>query len=237
LMWRKAITASTTFCQLRSSIFDRHLVNHVLSSTLPACWELRYLCSNFSIRIAGDQRALSRWRAESAKNPFPAYPQATATAARQVCIAAPITSYSAALVCRRPAATSAALMFCQTSPHRDQTARRIVLRPAEFRQWQKTSNARFFRSCGDIGAAFSATPQCGIEAFDEGMTVDRLAKEGDGAGRLCALANSLFGESGNENDRHVRTAYGQLALQFQPTHSLHLHVRDQARGVMQSRRG
>src|SRR3981081_886486 len=86
-------------------------------------------------------------------------------------------------------------------------------------------------------AAFSATPQCGIEAFDEGMTVDWLAKEGDGAGRLCALANSLFGEGGNENDRHVRTAYGQLALQFQPTHSLHLHVRDQARGVMQPRRG
>src|SRR6266851_847598 len=55
-MWRKAITASTTFCQLRSSIFDLHLVNHVLSITLPACWELRYLCSNFSIRIAGDQR-------------------------------------------------------------------------------------------------------------------------------------------------------------------------------------
>src|SRR5712664_2892359 len=69
---------------------------------------------------------------------------ATATAARQMCIAAPITSYSAALVCRRPAATSAALMFCQTSRHRDQTARRIALRPAEFRQWQKTSNARFF---------------------------------------------------------------------------------------------
>jgi hypothetical protein len=69
---------------------------------------------------------------------------ATATAARQVCKAAPITSYSAALVYRRPAATSAALMFCQTSPHRDQTARRIVLRPAEFGQWQKTSNATFF---------------------------------------------------------------------------------------------
>jgi hypothetical protein len=69
---------------------------------------------------------------------------ATATAARQVCNAAPVTSYSAALVCHRPAATSAALMFCQTSPHRDQTARRIVLRPAEFRRWRKTSIARFF---------------------------------------------------------------------------------------------
>src|SRR5260370_41813753 len=94
---------------------------------------------------------------------------------------------------------------------------------------------RLERSCGDIGAAFSATPQCGIEASDEGMTVDRLAKEGDGAGRLCALVNSLFGEGGNENDRHVRTAYGQLTLQFQPTHSLHLHVRDQAPGAMHPR--
>jgi hypothetical protein len=55
-MWRKAITASTTFCQLRSSIFDLHLVNHVLLITLPACWELRYPCSNFSIRVPDDQR-------------------------------------------------------------------------------------------------------------------------------------------------------------------------------------
>jgi hypothetical protein len=70
-----------------------------------------------------------------------------------------------------------------------------------------------------------------------GMTVDRLAREGDGAGGLSALANSLFGKGGNEDDRHIRTAYGQLALQFQSSHSLHLHVRDQARGVMQPRRG
>src|ERR1700730_18493685 len=55
-MWRKAIAASTTFCQLRSVIFDLHMVNHVLSLTLPACWELRYRCSNFSIRVVGDQR-------------------------------------------------------------------------------------------------------------------------------------------------------------------------------------
>jgi hypothetical protein len=76
-MWRKAITASTTFCQLRSSIFDLHLVNHVLSIALPACWELRYPCSNFSIRIAGDQYEWSglgipevrgrRWRGKSGR--------------------------------------------------------------------------------------------------------------------------------------------------------------------------
>ena len=65
----------------------------------------------------------------------------------------------------------------------------------------------------------------------------RLTKEGDSTGRLSSLANSLFGKGGNEDDRHIRTAYGQLVLQFQPTHSLHLHVRDQARGVMQLRRG
>src|SRR6266850_3307324 len=54
-MWRKAITASTTFCQLRSSIFELHMLNHVLSITLPACCELRYPGSNFSVRVAGDQ--------------------------------------------------------------------------------------------------------------------------------------------------------------------------------------
>jgi hypothetical protein len=61
-MWRKAITASTTFCQLRSSISDCHLVNHVLSITRPSCWELRYPCSNFSIRVASDQRPCHRER-------------------------------------------------------------------------------------------------------------------------------------------------------------------------------
>src|SRR5216683_7702235 len=85
--------------------------------------------------------------------------------------------------------------------------------------------------------AFSATPQCGIEAFDQGMTVDRLAEEGDGTGRLRALADSLFGKGGNEDDRHVRTAYGQLVLEFHSAHSWHLHVRNQARGVIQPGRG
>src|SRR5260370_14878880 len=36
-MRRKAITASTTFCELRSSIFELHVLNHVLSITLPVC--------------------------------------------------------------------------------------------------------------------------------------------------------------------------------------------------------
>jgi hypothetical protein len=58
----------------------------------------------------------------------------------------------------------------------------------------------------------SATPQCGIEAFDEGMTVDRLAEEGDGTACLCTLADSLFGKGGNEDDRYVRMAYGQRVL-------------------------
>src|SRR5260370_6560703 len=85
--------------------------------------------------------------------------------------------------------------------------------------------------------AFSATPQCGIEAFDEGMTVDRLAEEGDGTACLCTLADSLFGIGGNEDDRYVRMAYGQRVLEFHSAHSWHLHVRDDARGIIQLGRG
>ena len=81
--------------------------------------------------------------------------------------------------------------------------------------------------------AFSAAPQCGIEAFDQGMTVDWLTEEGDGAGCLCALADSLFGIGGNEDDRYVPTAYRQRVLKFHPTHSWHLHVRNDARGIIQ----
>src|SRR5258708_28906578 len=80
--------------------------------------------------------------------------------------------------------------------------------------------------------AATATPQCGIEASDEGMTVDRLAEEGDGTGRLRALADSLFGKGGNEDDRHVRTAYGQLFLELQSPLYWHLHVRVPAHGVI-----
>src|SRR5260370_18718206 len=83
---------------------------------------------------------------------------------------------------------------------------------------------RLERPCGDIGAAFSATPQCRIEAFDEGMTVDRLAKKSNGTGGLCALANSLFGKGGNEDDRHIRSAHGHLALHFRSTTSLHQYI-------------
>src|SRR5882672_6475228 len=96
---------------------------------------------------------------------------------------------------------------------------------------------RLARSCHDIGAAISATPQCGIEASDEGMTVDRLAEEGDGTGRLCTLADSLFGKGGNEDDRYVRTAYGQRVLELHSVHSWHLHVGDDARGIIQLGRG
>jgi hypothetical protein len=85
--------------------------------------------------------------------------------------------------------------------------------------------------------AFSATPQCGIEAFDERMTVDRLAEEGDGTGRLCTLADSLFGKGGNEDDRYVRTAHGQRVLEFHSAHPGHLHVRNDARGIIQLGRG
>jgi hypothetical protein len=84
-------------------------------------------------------------------------------------------------------------------------------RGSAFPACKQEIGAAFWEDAG-AGVAFSA--QCGIEASDEGMTVDRLAEEGNSTGRLCSLADSLFGEGGNEDDRHIWTAYGQLVLQF-----------------------
>src|SRR4029450_6063496 len=42
-MWCKAITASTAFCQLRSSVFELRTLNHVLLITLPVCEPSRTL--------------------------------------------------------------------------------------------------------------------------------------------------------------------------------------------------
>jgi hypothetical protein len=48
LAWRKAITASTTFCQLRSSIFELHIVNHGLAITLLLVGNCAIHAANFS---------------------------------------------------------------------------------------------------------------------------------------------------------------------------------------------
>jgi hypothetical protein len=56
--------------------------------------------------------------------------------------------------------------------------------------------------------AATATPQCGIEASDEGMTVDRLAEEGDGTGRLRSGASACHTEGvgqGFKRDDHRKT--------------------------------
>jgi len=82
-------------------------------------------------------------------------------------------------------------------------------------------------------SALSATSQCGIEALDEDMTVDWLAEEGDGTGCLCTPADSLFGKGGDEDDRYARPAYDHLLLKLHSAHSWHLHVRDDARGIIQ----
>jgi len=82
-------------------------------------------------------------------------------------------------------------------------------------------------------SALSATPQCSIEVLDEGMTVDWLAEEGDGTGCHCTPADSLFGKGGDEDDRYARPAYDQLVLELHSAHSQHLHVRNDARGIIQ----
>ena len=60
------------------------------------------------------------------------------------------------------------------------------------------------------------------------MAVHWLAEEADRAGRLRALADTLFGEGGNEDNAHSLTAGGQLSLKFQPAYPWHLDVRNKA---------
>jgi hypothetical protein len=86
---------------------------------------------------------------------------------------------------------------------------------------------------GIVGPAASSTLQCGIEAKDQGMRVNWLAEEANRAAGLRALPYPLFGEGGNENDRHSPMASREHALKFQSAHPWHLNVHDKAGSVVQ----
>ena len=72
-----------------------------------------------------------------------------------------------------------------------------------------------------------------IQTCNQYLIAKRFGKKADRAGRKCLCPCFHFRKSGNENDREVMTLANQFALQLYPIHTRHLHVANQAIGVIQ----
>ena len=72
-----------------------------------------------------------------------------------------------------------------------------------------------------------------IQTCNQHLIVERFGKKADRASRDCPRSCFHFRKSGNENDREAMTLSNQFALQLYPIHARHLHVANQAIGVMQ----
>ena len=67
-----------------------------------------------------------------------------------------------------------------------------------------------------------------IERFDQGLNVNRLVKEGNGA-RLDGLrANGLVRKCGDEDNGRITTSSAKDPLQVDAAHARHLNVGNQA---------
>lgn len=75
--------------------------------------------------------------------------------------------------------------------------------------------------------------QGGLDAVDQGRCSKGLGQEANGA-RLQRLgADALFGEGRDKHKRHVITLGAYMCEKVQPAHNRHLHIRDDARRVVQ----
>src|SRR5437764_14769581 len=75
-----------------------------------------------------------------------------------------------------------------------------------------------------------------IEARNQAFFAERLAQEPERSALKRALLNALLRIAGDEINRSAMAACRQMALQVDPTHAWHLHVRDQARGIAHAAR-
>ena len=71
-----------------------------------------------------------------------------------------------------------------------------------------------------------------IQTCKQHLTAKWFGEKADRAGRKCLCPCFHFRKSGNENDREVMTLGNQFVLQLYPIHTRHLHVGNQAIGVM-----
>jgi len=73
-----------------------------------------------------------------------------------------------------------------------------------------------------------------IQTCNQHLVVERFGKKADRASRKRLCTRFYFRKSGQENDRQMMTLGNQFTLQFYPIHARHLHVTDQAIGVIQA---
>jgi hypothetical protein len=81
-----------------------------------------------------------------------------------------------------------------------------------------------------------APHQSPFHTFEPPGIIERLAQETDCPGVHCLLSNLFLGERSNENHRRAVTPSNQALLQLDAAHAGHLHIRNEAGRVAQSRR-
>jgi hypothetical protein len=75
-----------------------------------------------------------------------------------------------------------------------------------------------------------------VKQADHSPAIKRLFQKCECTGGVRTLSGALLGKRGNENDRQVPSLGDEMALKVQPIHTRHLHIGDQTRGIVGSRR-
>jgi hypothetical protein len=101
-------------------------------------------------------------------------------------------------------------------------------------EWAKKeggSQAALQKTAVLLGMAFF---QCPFKARDQAFLADGFGEEGKRSALQCGRAHVLLGIRRHEDGGNVMASAEQPPLQIDATDTRHAHVRDQARGILQS---
>jgi hypothetical protein len=84
----------------------------------------------------------------------------------------------------------------------------------------------------NLSLALSGTLQRCVETSDQALVVKGLFEKATSPCRERARADPFFGKGRDEDDWYAVTVFDQSTLQFETVETWHLHVGDQAQGVM-----
>jgi hypothetical protein len=78
--------------------------------------------------------------------------------------------------------------------------------------------------------------QSGLDTVDQDRSSEWLGQETSGSGLQRSGADALIGEGRNENERRVVSLSAHMHQKVQTTHGRHLHIRNDARRIVQAGR-
>jgi hypothetical protein len=82
-----------------------------------------------------------------------------------------------------------------------------------------------------VGAGMSI--QSGFDAIYQDRPSEGLAKEANGSGLQRSGTDAFVGECRDKDERRVATLSTHMSQQFQTAHVWHLHIRNDARRLVQ----